>query len=91
MVDPWPSLVLIAGMLPFATALEKTGGVALIVVDSEGQNAICVASGANYAVTPADINAPLSVNIKAGGTVSGAALDVSSASSVINVDGGMIM
>lgn len=27
----WPSLVLIAGMLPFATALQKTGGVQLIV------------------------------------------------------------
>ncbi|MBN1344151.1 MAG: ribokinase [Phycisphaerae bacterium] len=32
-------------------------GVALIVVDASGQNAICVASGANYAVTPADVNA----------------------------------
>ena len=35
----WESLVLIAGMLPMATALERTGGVALIVtglVDSLG-------------------------------------------------------
>jgi di/tricarboxylate transporter len=27
----WESLVLIAGMLPFATALEKSGGIALVV------------------------------------------------------------
>jgi len=27
----WPSLVLIAGMIPMATALDKTGGLALIV------------------------------------------------------------
>jgi len=36
----WPSLVLIAGMLPLATALQKTGGVDLIVnglVGSLGQ------------------------------------------------------
>lgn len=43
----WSSLVLIAGMLPLATALEKTGGVALIVdalvagIGSHGPLALC--------------------------------------------------
>jgi ribokinase len=32
-------------------------GVALIVVDRVGENAICVASGANYKVTPEDVDA----------------------------------
>ncbi|HUW84282.1 MAG TPA: ribokinase [Phycisphaerae bacterium] len=32
-------------------------GVALIVVDQVGENAICVASGANYRVTPEDVDA----------------------------------
>jgi ribokinase len=32
-------------------------GVALIVVDHVGENAICVASGANYKVTPDDVDA----------------------------------
>lgn len=27
----WPSIILIVGMMPFATALQKTGGVDLIV------------------------------------------------------------
>jgi ribokinase len=32
-------------------------GVALIVVDESGENAICVASGANYKLTPHDLDA----------------------------------
>lgn len=36
---------------------EAATGVALIVVAASGENAICVASGANFAVTPADVNA----------------------------------
>ncbi len=40
-----------------ASTPETASGVALIVVAGSGENAICVASGANFAVTPADINA----------------------------------
>jgi ribokinase len=36
---------------------EKPTGVALITVDDAGQNSIVVASGANFAVTPQDIEA----------------------------------
>ncbi len=39
------------------TTPETPSGVALIAVAASGENAICVASGANFAVTPADVNA----------------------------------
>ena len=39
------------------TTPGTASGVALIVVASSGENAICVASGANFQVTPADVNA----------------------------------
>ncbi len=39
------------------TTPQTPSGVALIVVAASGENAICVASGANFAVTPADIAA----------------------------------
>ncbi len=39
------------------TTQDAASGVALIVVAASGDNAICVASGANFAVTPADVNA----------------------------------
>ena len=39
------------------TTADAATGVALIVVDADGQNSIVVASGANMRVTPADVDA----------------------------------
>jgi di/tricarboxylate transporter len=50
----WESLVLIAGMLPMATALEKTGGVEIIVnglVDSLGGSGPIVLMAALFVLT----------------------------------------
>ena len=50
----WESLVLIAGMLPMATALEKTGGVEIIVnglVDSLGGSGPLVLMAALFVLT----------------------------------------
>ena len=41
----------------FVTAVSGSSGVALIVVDENGQNSIVVAPGANAALTPADVDA----------------------------------
>lgn len=43
------------------TTPDMASGIAMIVVADNGQNAITVASGANFAVTPADIDAVESV------------------------------
>lgn len=50
----WETIVLIAAMLPMATALEKTGGMALIsegIVESLGEYGPLVVLGAIYIVT----------------------------------------
>ena len=39
------------------TVADHATGVALIMVDHDGENCICVASGANHAVTPDDVDA----------------------------------
>ena len=45
----------------YVTGVEAASGVALIVVDSSGQNSIVVASGANGWLTPADVEAAADV------------------------------
>lgn len=50
----WPTLILIAGMLPFAIALQKTGGVDLAadaLLDLVGHSGPHLALGAIFAVT----------------------------------------
>jgi len=43
----------------FRTLFDETTGVALILVDAEGENSIAVASGANAALTPDHVHASL--------------------------------
>ncbi len=47
--------------LRFVTAVPGASGVALIVVDADGQNIIVVAPGANAALSPADVEAAAEV------------------------------
>jgi len=47
------------------TTPDVASGIAMIVVEESGENAITVASGANFAVTPADVDAAEAVMRKA--------------------------